>query len=79
MPILFFCKKVMLPIVFVSFSSFLFSFAGKYLFSYVSLRSFIVIPITAVLVCAMTLAFGMDTSERKTIFFFVKKRLRIRA
>jgi O-antigen/teichoic acid export membrane protein len=78
MSILFFCKKVILPIVFVTIISGLVSLSGKYLLHSISLRSFIVIPLTVLFVCIMIFALGMDASEKKSISLLLRRRLKIR-
>jgi O-antigen/teichoic acid export membrane protein len=76
MSMLFFCKKVILPIICVSVSSIFLSLAVKWLSRFIFMHSFIVIPLTAILVCSMTILFGMDTLERTSLFVFLKKRLK---
>jgi O-antigen/teichoic acid export membrane protein len=79
MPILVFCKKVVFPIALVSISSILASLAGKYILRFISFRSLVVIPVAVLFVCITTLAFGMDSIERKSIFLFLRKKLKIHA
>jgi O-antigen/teichoic acid export membrane protein len=79
MSISFFLKKVMFPIIFVSFSSLFASFFVRSFLYSVSIRGFILIPAIIIMVCIMTMFLGMDSIERKSIFLFLKKKLKIHA